>query len=287
MWVDTLSTLGPGTFNQSVSVQYRCVAPPFSAASRPTDSGFVSIQRPSVSGTDGIWYLGRPGLSDPYNGLYNAAALVGNKNCASCTSALTWEVVPAGALTFSPSTGSSTDAYAQTSSASCTKDITVRAKIDGFPSAPFKMIINRPSFTTKIQVLHGGCGRPGVTCPVGAVGYSSLVQYYMFDLCNYLIPSIALNETFGPFFPDITNNWPNPSSRSAAAFPSYFYDEIAAWGSLSPAPIVPPLLGPLSTQKINWANQTFYAGSTSPGDGQQVNFVPRHQKYIDHGDHEP
>ncbi len=283
-WSDTLSSLGPGTFNQSSSAQYRCVASPYYTNSRPEASGSVTIQRPSVTGTDGIWYLGRPGLSDPTNGFYNAAALTGNKNCDSCTSSLTWDVSPAGALTFSPSSGNSTDAFAQTSSSSCTKDIIVRAKIDGFPSDPFKMIINRPNFTTKIGVSHGGCGRPGTTCPA-TNGFSSLVELYMFDLCGYLIPSIAVNETFGSFTPDTANNWSAPTPRSTAYYVTSFIDEIAAYGPLTPVPYAP--LGPLSTQKINWANQTFYAGTTTSGDGQQVNTVPRHQKYIDHGNHEP
>lgn len=202
---------------------------------------------------------------------------------ASCTSNLTWDVSPSGALSFSPASGNSTTATAQTSSSSCTRDIIVRARIDGFPSDPFRIIVNRPNFTTKVGVNHGGCGRPGTTCPP-TNGYSSLVELYMFDLCNYLIPSIAVNETFGAFASDTPNSWPAPSPRSAPYYVTSFFDEIAAYGSLSPMPYAP--LGPLSTLKINWATQTFKAGSTTFGVGQQVNVVPKHQKYIDHGDHQ-
>ncbi|MEO8661000.1 MAG: hypothetical protein ABI693_21200 [Bryobacteraceae bacterium] len=80
------------------------------------------------------------------------------------------------------------------------------------------------------------------------------------------------------------NTWPNPSTHSAPYFISYFYDEIAAFGGLSPAPYAP--VTPLSTTKINWVNQWLYTGSTTSGQGQLVNTVPKHQKYIDHGNHE-
>lgn len=276
---------GPGDWKQKTWGSFTCNAqnPAGTWSVQQVIQGPISIQRPTISGVDAIWYLGSPGLSDPTNGIYNTSALSGNKNCASCTSALQWEVSPAGALSFSPTSGASTTATSQRSSSSCTRDITVRAKLDGFYSDPFNMIINRPNFTIKNNVSHGPCGRAGTT-PCSGPGYASLVQLYIFDLCSYHIPSIAINEQFGAFYPDMSNNWPNPTPRPAPYFVTTFSDEIAISGYWTPQPYAP--VGPLSTQKVNWANQWIYAGSTTSGQGQLVNTVPKHQKYVDHGDHQ-
>ena len=82
-WSDSLTNLGPGTFNQGVAADYRCVAPPNYTNNRPEATGSVAIQRPTVTGNDAFWYLGSPGLSDPTNGFYTATLLSGNKSCAS------------------------------------------------------------------------------------------------------------------------------------------------------------------------------------------------------------
>ena len=164
----------------------------------------------------------------------------------------------------------------QAPSNGCQYDISLQASIDGLPSDPFQMTVNTPSYLE-------AAGAPSDAAWMGA-GFQSTMPYYVRDHCGNVMSSIAVNEEFNAFFPDTSNDWPKPTPINVSGFSGGFSDVIGIWGSYSPQPLIPQ--SPLTSTKVDHATQYFRIGSATTGSGVLVK-TTTHQKYLDHGRHEP
>ena len=269
-WVDQPSSVGVGTFsiNNTHTFESQC------GHDRTEYSDYsLLVQRPTISGVDTIWWLG--GGSDPSNGYYNTSALTSDPKGAP--EVPIWSVpFGGGKMSLSCSICTSNTATSQAPSSGCQYDITIKVSVGGLNSENFLMSVNQPSYLESLG--------PPVDAGWNAAGFKSTIPYRIRDHCNNPLSSIAVNEQFGPFVNDTSNNWPKPTPSNTSGFSGPgFSDVIGIWGSYTPQPLVPQ--SPLTTTKVDHATQTFRVGSSTSGQGVQVQ-TNTHQKYLDHGRHE-
>ncbi len=269
-WTDQPSSVGVGTFsiNNTHTFQSQC-----NHNITKNTAYSLTVQRPTISGVNAIWWLG--GGSDPSNGYYNASALTADPKGAP--EVPSWSVpVGSGKMSLFCFICTSNTATSQAPSSGCQYDIIIRVSVGGLDSDNFLMSVNQPSYLESLG--------PPADAGWNAAGFKSTIPYRIRDHCNYALPSIAVNEQFGPFINDTSNNWPKPTPVNISGFSgSGFSDVVGISGSYTPQPLVPQ--SPLTTTKVDHATQTWRVGSSTSGQGVQVQ-TNTHQKYLDHGRHE-
>ncbi|HEX5431005.1 MAG TPA: hypothetical protein VFW83_03500 [Bryobacteraceae bacterium] len=113
-------------------------------------------------------------------------------------------------------------------------------------------------------------------------GYESTYEWEIADSCGYPDGGIDVNEAFGSFTPDSTNNW-TTSMPNGLYIPSYLVDD--SIGHTGGTPAAEPPQTPLTTLKIRhdypWALRV---GSKTSGSGTPVR-VDTQQWWLDHGTH--
>jgi hypothetical protein len=117
-------------------------------------------------------------------------------------------------------------------------------------------------------------------------GWKSIIHYRTVDLCNWAMPSIAMNEAFGTWQADQSNNWSKPEPNGVTGYAGYNWTDemsIHLCNPCNPDPTGPQT--PLSPIKVDHASQTFKIGSATVEAGVPVQ-TKRHQRYVDHGRHE-
>ena len=242
-------------------------------------------QTPTITGVNAFWWLGSGILSDGgmcsgHSGpcYYAQASWTANPNGASGTPMWTVQnAVGGGSVTLNCSTCTTVEATSGSPSAGCVYDITVKVSYNGHVSAPFKVAIIQPT-TTTLQA-----GSPSDT-PSGA-GYVSFTSWKVTDSCGYSGGGYDVNESFGSFKEDVTNNWPLPSIGNAYIPGSVIGDVIGATGStLEPSAQVPqsPLGSSTVMHDIPWQLHVF---SQTSGQGVFVR-ADTQQWYRDHGRHQ-
>ncbi|MBP6820731.1 MAG: Ig-like domain-containing protein [Acidobacteria bacterium] len=122
-----------------------------------------------------------------------------------------------------------------------------------------------------------------------SVGYNSVWHYQILDQFGRMLPAaIPANEYFTSATMSATSNdWPTFTANGTNnANPADYTDSIGISGVIfyySPNPTSPQ--SPLSTQLIQYANQSHQVGHQAPGSGRVVQ-TDQLRKYIDHGAHE-
>ena len=279
--VASLEIRGNGDYRTTLSAYGFCngVQYPLTPSGGPQPSAPFNVQRPTISGPGGgagpygIWWLG--GGSDDVNGYYNRATLSANANgapgtahwatttggnkvllsCISCTLPLVTSLQP---------------------SANCTYDVGIQMDFAGFKSPVYAMNVNAPFY------MDAGLSSTSNFLD----GWLTLVPYVNRDRCNYAMTSIALNEAFGPWVPDTTNNWNKPIAGGLPSYGGYtWYDQI----SVSNCPTCSPAVqqnNPPGQTAVDNSQQSWRIGSASVGSGIYVQ-VDTLRRYSGHGEHNP
>ena len=163
------------------------------------------------SGPYRIWWLG--GFSDSANGYYNAATLSANRHGAPGTANWT-RLTGATKVSLNCYQCDYPLATSAAPSANCTYDVSIQLDFGGFKAAaPFLLNVNAPFY-----VQSGGFP---TTEDFMDNGWITVVPYMNRDRCSYPMPSIALNETFGPFQDMVNNNWAKPPAGGLAGYGNY------------------------------------------------------------------
>jgi hypothetical protein len=241
----------------------------------------TAAAQPTITGVNAFWYLG-PGINAD-NGYFAQAAWTANPNGSSGTP--TWTVVTnsgGGSVSLSCYTCANTVATSTAPSNGCTYDITVYVTYpDTTQSSNFYVAIVVPNTTTLYSVVNSPY--PGRTD-----GYLSTTTWNLTDSCSYSDPGLDLNETFGTWTNDVSNDWNLPLFLSPGSFTftgtSLVNDNMAVAGEDMPPSLVPqsPLLNDPVVHDYPW---TYYAGSLTNGSGTVVR-QDTQQFYTDHGGHD-
>ena len=156
-------------------------------------------------------------------------------------------------------------------SANCTYDVGIQVNFGGFYSNVYSMNVNSPFY-----LESGGLS----TTSNYQDGWLTLVPYLNRDRCNYINPSISLNETFGAFTPA---NWPLPTAGGTSGYGTTWYDQIFIHNCPGCSPVVQQD-NPVGQTQVDQAQQFWNIGSATPGLGiyvQQNTF----RRYTGHGEH--
>jgi hypothetical protein len=279
----TLSSSGPGTYTATGYHEIYCPTslcgsevyyPPYTDGWNGYDAGSLSVQRPTVSGQPGLWWLG--GGPDNPNSLYNQGYMSVTTNCSSCSETPHWTVTANPSKVSLSCTDCSTLIITTQQPSSSIGDVHIQASIGGFPSDTFQFTVNQPRALVSQGISDSASG---------ATGYQSLLYYTTIeDAYGSPFASIGINEQFGSFTADTTNNWPTPTAGGIATYSGTWWDTISvACGSpcgASPLPLPPSGL----SNPVMHATQTWRAGSATLGTGVVVQ-VDTIQYYTDHGRH--
>jgi hypothetical protein len=115
-------------------------------------------------------------------------------------------------------------------------------------------------------------------------GFVTTHKYLLKDQRPEPMPDCPMNEQFGAWWDDCTNNWPEPTpgSDETDEEDGTFVDAIGAWnkGVLNPDPLYRD--PPLKDQEVLHAQQKFFAGSLVSGKGCDVS-TQTVQFYTDYG----
>ena len=165
----------------------------------------------------------------------------------------------------------------------CSYDSAATATLDGWTITSAAILVNWP---TGESVPSG----KSVSTGIWGGGFRTDHPWEVDDNCGNVIPSMAVNETFGNFteHASVTSGWPDPAEGSSTWFPQgeyWFIDSIAAdgGGSYVPDPVYTGS-GPTYTYntKLKWATQKWFIGTTTNGSGHQM-FDGDVEFYRDHG----
>ncbi len=232
---DTPSSDGAGTYSNSNSHQAYCDVSPY-AANIGFSSDSQAVKAPEIGNmpdSNALWYFGpgTPGAVPIHVGrrsgsyAYQYANLTYNTNCLSddvCAGAPTWgEIDPEGAISVSSSgVPESTGGHD-----ACSRDSVVTATLDGRQVAGEPIFVNRPVGVRRPS-------KPSVRTVVWRDGYRTIHPWEVYDTCGSIIPSVALNETFGDFSkPGVVSGWPEPPESASSGYvvsDEYWEDSIGA-----------------------------------------------------------
>jgi hypothetical protein len=238
---------------------------------------------PTISGVSAIWWLGSGILSDGntcsgYSGpcYYAQSQLTSDANGTPGTP--TWSVYysGSGSVSLSCNTCANPVVTAMSPSSGCAADVTLYVSYDGYPSAPFGMTIVAPS-TTTLQ-----SGYP--TDSAASNGYLSVYIWNLTDTCGNSDPDLDGNETFGPWYNNISNDWGYPRGNAIYDTTSLWGDMIGAQGTGLTPPVENPQT-PLSSTAVHYSTPwNLFIGSQTPGSGTSAR-ADISQNYVDHGRH--
>jgi len=287
-WHDAPQTRGTGQYSISSHFEWLaapgCDPYPYTVDYTPT----LSVSRPTINsyGALGVWWLG--GGSDPGNGYYNQVALAAQKNCLagdSCTETPVWSKVETGAgrIAFNCTTCESNVVTSQHESTAGygNWDITIKFSIGGFESEPLSFYVNAPYY---VDLGNAPPGQPWGDYPLDD-GYESIEWYSNWDRWGNRMPSVALNNTFGTWQPDQTNNWNKPSNSGTSGYDNYYQvwsQDIYHYQCPTCNPAVTNPQTPLSGSKVDHSAEVWRIGNATPGNGVAVQ-TDTLQRYVDHG----
>lgn len=237
---------------------------------------YVVYVRPSVSGSDQVWYFG--GL-DP-SGFETAITLTSQ-------SGATWSATAGGSkvnLDASPDGSILTVSSSGSSFSNAVGDISIVATLNGVSSLPFTITSLVPKSLSSWTITDVG---RGANCLVsGTTGFLSTITYQLRDQFNDSIPNAPVTEHLSNESPIQINNW-TPTPAGSNATPAGLINDLicAAGSSLTPSPTQPQ--SPLSSSLVDTITQSIWVGTTDPSSSPAGVHVQDDtmQRFIDHGRH--
>jgi len=272
-WNDSPSTTGAGSYTTSVTHRTDSLCSDILVT---TSSASLTVNQPTISGPNAVWYLGNGQNQTGYAYVTNLTAVGNCGGSDTCSSTPSWTV-----------TGNSTEISLQcTSCVSQTVtaqhrsdtflDIDITISIGGFSSDPFPFTVYAPYEISCCYALTDS--------PVSD-GFVTRAYLNLLDRFGDNLPGLALNESFtsgdiGDFTP--FTGWSTPSASGISAGWTSFYDQMYAYSGC--AGVSPQCENPqtaLSSTKAMHILQSWQAGSSNIGQGIQVR-TDWQQFYIDH-----
>ncbi len=275
-WNDAPSTAGAGSYTTSSSHESDSLC---SDVLTTTSSASLTVNKPSISGYNAVWYLGNGQNQSGYAYLTYLTAVTNCGGSDTCSNTPSWTVTGNSteiSLQCSPCVNQTVTAQHRSDTF---QDIDITISIGGFNSDPMPFSVYAP-----YSII---CCYAVTDSPVSD-GWVSFLYLNLYDRWGDELPGLAVNESFSSGdIGDFTgfSGWSTPSANGQAAGWSSFYDEAYAYGGCSS--VTPPCehpQTPLTSTAAMHLLQSWQAGSANPGQGVQVR-TDWLQYYVDHGRH--
>jgi hypothetical protein len=226
----------------------------------------AAAQTPSISGTNGMWYLN--GIASD-QGYYATQVLTLNPNGLTGTINYDWAGFGSGSINLSCFRNCSTSVTVTSLAASsgCTADVEVVATVGGVGSNQFFITVVTPTTTTLVSGPYDE-PYPGYT----TTGYESVYVWNLTDSCGNNDAGLDENEQFGTFTVDDSGEtWGYPSAFYGYNSSYQITDQIRAANESTPAS-VPPSSNPCTptTKVFEDSPWRYFVASLTNGDGVQV-----------------
>ncbi len=215
-WTTDLESRGEGSYFVRGSGAFACSN--FILGVLTGDSTLHPVQRPAISGLDGVRWLG--GLSDPDHGYYNAVRLTANSNRQPEDVTIgtpEWSVTQnPEKIGLSCSTCAQVDATSKAPSVGCVEaeKVKLRVSYSGFLSPEFTLTVNQPDYLLWQRQTDVGVSRGPEDD-----GFLSRIEYVIVDECGCAMSNIKVNENFTVFGSDYPGeDWPEPVESNWSDF---------------------------------------------------------------------
>jgi hypothetical protein len=276
-WNDAPSTTGAGSYTTSSSHEADSLCSDVLTA---TNSASLTVNKPSISGPNAVWYLGNGQYQTGYSYLTNLTAVTNCGGSDTCSDTPSWTVSGNSSeisLQCSPCVNQTVTAQARSDSY---QDIDITISIGGFSSDPMPFSVYAP-----YSII---CCYATTDSPISD-GFATFLYLNLYDRWGDNLTGLAVNESFssgdiGDFLG--FSGWSTPMAGGKPAGWASFYDLDFAYGGCSS--VTPQCTNPqiptLSTTAAMHVLQSWQAGSANSGQGVQVR-TDWIQYYVDHARH--